>query len=110
MTSSEQPKYRISFILLAIVFIVSFSLHTFAQWLEDSVSYGNLNLSFTSETLDFSVDIMHQKGKFYLAVPERRFCPLPHLGELKRSVNVAAGDKPVNKTDGAEAMHRSSDI
>ena len=46
----------LSVIMLVIVFIVSFSLQTLTQWLESSISYGNLNLSFISEALDFSVE------------------------------------------------------
>jgi hypothetical protein len=86
MSASKTPKYRPSFIFLAIVFIISLSLQTLTQWLEDSISYGNLNLSFTSESLGFSLDILHKEGKFYIAIPERGFSVVVTHGKISRFI------------------------
>jgi hypothetical protein len=86
MVSSEHPKYRLSFFLLAVVFILSFSVQTFTTWLEGSISYGGLNLSFTSEALDLSLGIIHKGGKLYIAVPERGFSIIITNKEIKRFI------------------------
>lgn len=86
MAHSDTPKFRPSLIFLAIVFMLSLSLQTFTRWLEDSISYGDLNLSFTSESLDFSVDIFHKEGKFYIAIPERGFSVVVTHGKIARFI------------------------
>lgn len=86
MSSSNHPKYGPGFFLLIVVFLVSFSLQTSIQWLEKSISYGNLHLSFTSEALDLSADIMHTDGKLYIAIPERGYSVIFSNREIKRLI------------------------
>jgi len=86
MLSSEHPKYRLSFFMLAVVFILSFSVQSVITWLESSISYGDLNLSFTSEALDLSLSIIHKDGKLYIAVPERGFSIIITHKEIKRFI------------------------